>query len=1093
MRGGNSRAPAGRRSAAALSQLGVAFGVATMLAMAAFVVPAPELVSAAASGCVSPGNDGPNAALTGIVNTYYPATASAAVGATTIAVGARIPGGSPDIAAGDLLLVIQMQDADISDSNTIAYGDGATGRGSTALNSTGKYEYVRATSAVVGGTVAISGSGAGGGLLNSYDFSNTVSTVAPIHGFRTFQVIRVPQYSSATVAPGLTAAAWDGTIHAGGVLAVDVAGAFDVNGQSISVDQLGFKGGLGVAQAGPTNGATGTDYVVPSLNGQHGYKGEGIAGTPRFLYDPIGAAAVNGVADGYPNGDAARGAPGNAGGGGTDADPALNDQNSGGGGGGNEGQGGGGGNSWNTNLPVGGLGGAAFAAAANRVILGGGGGAGSRNNSSGFASSGGTGGGIVMIRAGSVVGTGTITANGGVGVTPENDGGGGGGAGGSVVVSSVTGTVGGLTISANGGRGTDAWPTDTGGVPDYHGPGGGGGGGVIIVSSAPLSTSVLGGAHGTTTTDLFAYGSTDGAVGRVLATTPGGLPGSSSGAECLPVLTVTKTTSTPSVTNTPTGTTATYSIMVSNAINTAAATAITISDALPTGFTYASTGGIALKGGSSRSTTVDPSPGATNPAFGTFTIPSGGSVVITFTVNVAASVPDGTYNNPAAATYLDPTRTTVSATTSSTYPGGGAERVTVGLPADIAVTKTVSNAAPNQNTNVFTITATNNGPGSATGVQVTELLPAGLTLVSATPSAGTTYTASTGLWDIGAIANGAHATLSIVANVKVTTPVSNTATKTAENQSDPGAGNNSASATVTALPGLPNTSAPSGTAGPITPVGAPAVSLAVLGLVAGMGAIGVAAMRSGGRRSRFRRRRSQGVISRGPRERIALGGSTLLAGLMLGVISSSQLGAFASVPLTAPTAVISVHDTSSAGPQSDTLMVGSAPVIVTPPAAAPAETFHLAAGPIVPTTLRIPAIGVDARVDGVGLGSDGSMDVPDNLWTSSWLSEGPRPGQAGSAVIAGHRGIGAPGLFGHLESVRAGDRIYVADATGGELVFEVTRIASLSLTRATQVEVFGPTPLRQLVLVTCYGKYLPSTGSYDHRLVVFSSLVPQSS
>ncbi|HUY72972.1 MAG TPA: sortase [Candidatus Dormibacteraeota bacterium] len=1069
------------------------FGVATLLAIAVFVVPAPELVLAAANGCVSPGNDGPNPALTGIVNTYYPATASAAAGATTISVGARIPGGSPDIAAGDLLLVIQMQDADISDTNTVAYGDGATGRGYTAVNSTGKYEYVRAVSAVVAGAVAIAGSGAGSGLVNGYDFSTTVSAVAPIHGFRTFQVIRVPQYSSATLAAGLTAAAWDGTIHAGGVLAVDVAGALNFNGQSIGVNQLGFKGALGAPQAGPANGATGTDYVVPSLHGQHGYKGEGIAGTPRFLYDPIAGAAVNGAADGYPNGDAARGAPGNSGGGGTDADPAINDQNSGGGGGGNGGQGGGGGNSWSSNLPLGGLGGAEFPAAATRVVLGGGGGAGTRNNSSGFASSGGTGGGIVMIRAGSAVGTGTITADGGVGVTPLNDGGGGGGAGGSVIVSTATGNVGGLTISANGGGGTDAWPTDTGGVPDYHGPGGGGAGGVIITSSVPLSTSVLGGVHGTTTTDLNAYGSSSGAPGVVLATTPGGLPGSSSGAECLPLLTVTKTTSTPSVTNTAGGTTATYSITVGNAINTAAATGITISDALPAGFSYASTGGIVLNGGSARPTTVDPSPGDTNPAFGTFTIPAGGSVVITFTVNVVSSVPDGTYNNPAAATYLDPTRTTVSGTTSSGYPGGGAERVTVGLPADIAVTKTVSNGAPNQNTNVtFTITAANNGPGTASGVQVTDLLPAGLTLVSATPSAGTTYTPGSGLWNIGALANGAQATLSIVANVKVTTPVTNTAIKTAEDQSDPGAGNNSASATVTALPGLPNTSAPFGTGGSTISQAPLGISLAVFGIVAGMGALGVAAACSP-RRRRFRPRRSQGGIRRDRGERLTLGGSALLAGLVLGVVSSGQLGAFAAAQSTASAAVSDAPDTSIAGSPYDNQLVGGPPITTTAPAAAPAESFHLAAGPIVPARLRVPSIGVDARVDGVGLRTDGSMDVPGNLWTSSWLSEGPRPGQPGNAVIAGHRGIGTPGLFGHLESLRADDRIYISDATGGELVFEVTRIASLSLTRATQVEVFGPTPLRQLVLVTCYGKYLASTGSYDHRLVVFSSLVPQGS
>src|SRR6202165_5699029 len=200
-----------RKNAGGAARSCVAPGLAALLAVAAFALNPPQAVAAAGRGCVAPGNDGPNATLTGVVNSYYPATA------TAISVGAPIGAASP-IAPGDLLLVIQMQDADISGTNAITYGDGATGRGSTALRSTGLYEYVAATSAVVAGTVTIAGSGGGGGLVNSYDFTTTLTAT---NGFRTFQVIRVPQYSSATVTAGLTAAAWSGAVHAGGVLAID--------------------------------------------------------------------------------------------------------------------------------------------------------------------------------------------------------------------------------------------------------------------------------------------------------------------------------------------------------------------------------------------------------------------------------------------------------------------------------------------------------------------------------------------------------------------------------------------------------------------------------------------------------------------------------------------------------------------------------------------------------------------------------------------------------------------------------------------------------------------------------------------------------
>src|SRR6202521_48541 len=307
-------------------------GVAVVVAGAALVFQAPQLAIAIAQGCVTPGNDGPNATLTGVVNSYYPATASAAAGATSITVGAPLAGGGPAIAAGDLLLVIQMQDADINGSNSNAYGDGATGHGSTALNSTGMYEYVMATSAVSGlGVVTIAG-----GLKNNYDFSTTVTGT---HGFRTFQVIRVPQYSSATLTGTLKAVAWNGAVHAGGVLAIDVAGQLNLNAQTVSVDQLGFKGALGVPQGG--GAGTGTDYGRPTGGGAHGYKGEGVAGTPRYLYDAINNAQVLPLpgADGYPSGDAARGAPGTAGGGGPRSPPNPPPANRGGGGGAERGAG----------------------------------------------------------------------------------------------------------------------------------------------------------------------------------------------------------------------------------------------------------------------------------------------------------------------------------------------------------------------------------------------------------------------------------------------------------------------------------------------------------------------------------------------------------------------------------------------------------------------------------------------------------------------------------------------------------------------------------------------------------------------------------
>ena len=122
--------------------------------------------------------------------------------------------------------------------------------------------------------------------------------------------------------------------------------------------------------------------------------------------------------------------------------------------------------------------------------------------------------------------------------------------------------------------------------------------------------------------------------------------------------------------------------------------------------------------------------------------------------------------------------------------------VTVQPQADITITKVVNNATPNVGGNViFTVTATNNGPSNATGVSVSDALPTGYTLVSATPSAGTSYVA--GVWTIGALNSGASATLQLSATVLASGNYTNTASRTASTPADPNAANDSASVGTT--------------------------------------------------------------------------------------------------------------------------------------------------------------------------------------------------------------------------------------------------------------------------------------------------------
>jgi uncharacterized repeat protein (TIGR01451 family) len=535
-----------------------------------------------ANTCSTPTMTVPPGNLTGVINTYFPGTGTAAAGATSISLGASTGAIAP-IAVGDLLLIMQMQNASINSTNTSSYGDGGSGSGSTNLNNAGVYEYATATSALGtgGGTLSVSAAGPGGGLLYGYVTSAATTT----QGSFTFQVIRVPHYASATVGAGLTAAAWNGA--SGGVLALDIAGALALGaGNTIGVNGLGFRGGAGLQLTG-SGTASNTDYVFPAPAtytgaaeaGAQAAKGEGIAGTP--LWVESGGTFLSTTTDGYPVGSMARGAPGNAGGGGTDGDPGANDDNAGGGGGANGGSGGYGGDAWNANLSTGGLGGSAFPASSVRIVMGAGGGAGTRNNSDGDtqASSGSAGGGIVIVRVGSLTGSATVSANGTNSYAgTANDAGGGGGAGGTVVVLSAGGGEAGLTLSAQGGKGGDAWDSQPFSLGNRHGPGGGGGGGVVLVSAAPASINVAGGVNGTTLTPGVAYGATPGSAGlSATNATQGSTAGARNLAQCTDVA-ITKTASPNPVKQNQT---LTYTLTVTNN-GTVTATNVTVVDPLPT-------------------------------------------------------------------------------------------------------------------------------------------------------------------------------------------------------------------------------------------------------------------------------------------------------------------------------------------------------------------------------------------------------------------------------------------------------------------------------------------------------------------------------
>lgn len=372
---------------------------------------------------------------------------------------------------GQLVVLIQMQGANIDESNSSDFGD------ILQLNNAGFYE--------INEIVSIDGFDIYLKYQNQHDYDITGKV----------QLISMPSYEDANVANNLTAEAWNG--ETGGVLALNISGQLLMNG-NIDVSGLGFRGGE--IQTASNNNCTWlfqqNDYYYDFGNWRGAAKGEGIA---SFILEK----------------EFGKGPQANGGGGG-------NDHNSGGGGGANISNGGAGGENdepqtfgCQGNHP--GLGGKGIGNFDNRIFLGGGGGAGHDNNE--VATNGSNGGGIVIlvvedfIPAGfSILANGDSTPNGG------GDGAGGGGAGGSIFleIQTLTSTV---HLEADGGAGG---LINNGGGERCHGPGGGGSGGRIItnlMSGASFTTSVDGGEAGisinSSTCSDGSNGAMDGEIGVV--------------------------------------------------------------------------------------------------------------------------------------------------------------------------------------------------------------------------------------------------------------------------------------------------------------------------------------------------------------------------------------------------------------------------------------------------------------------------------------------------------------------------------------------------------------------------------------------------
>jgi uncharacterized repeat protein (TIGR01451 family) len=352
----------------------------------------------------------------------------------------------------------------------------------------------------------------------------------------------------------------------------------------------------------------------------------------------------------------------------------------------------------------------------------------------------------------------------------------------------------------------DTLPTGLGTIANVvSATGGGATTGSFNIGTSTLSGTVTLPPAGTITVtfQVSVAGTASGTIANVatVSTPPGTTdttPGNNTGTATITVglvadlgISKTASTATPSA-----GGTLTFSLVITNA-GPSTATSATFADTLPTGLgtianVVSATGGGATTGSFNIGTST---------LSGTVTLPPAGTITVTFQVSVAGTA-SGTIAN--VATVSTPPGTT------DTTPGNntGTATITVGLVADLGISKTASTATPSAGgTLTFSLVITNAGPSTATSATFADTLPTGLgtiaNVVSATGGGATTGSFNIGTSTLsGTVTLPPAGTITVTFQVSVAGTASGTIANVATVSTPPGTtdttpGNNTGTATIT--------------------------------------------------------------------------------------------------------------------------------------------------------------------------------------------------------------------------------------------------------------------------------------------------------
>ena len=145
-----------------------------------------------------------------------------------------------------------------------------------------------------------------------------------------------------------------------------------------------------------------------------------------------------------------------------------------------------------------------------------------------------------------------------------------------------------------------------------------------------------------------------------------------------------------------------------------------------------------------------------------------------------------------------------------------------------------------------------------------------------------------------------------------------------------------------------------------------------------------------------------------------------------------------------------------------------------------------------PRYIKIPSLGVNARILNVSTDKNGALKTPNNVFDTAWYNQSNLPGEPGAMLIDGHvSSWTSHGVFYGIKKLVGGDSISITRGDGKVFNYSVVSTKIYDVNNVDMKAAVTPidSTVPGLNLITCGGKVKPGTSEFNERVIVFAKQI----